>query len=45
MAVVVVRLANDAEDPDSMLTVTIFFLMSNFFVNKKDSLIVSFGGA
>ena len=22
-----------------------FFLMSNFFVNEKDSLIVSFGGA
>ena len=33
------------KDPDSMHLCVACFLLSNFFVNKKDSLIVSFGGA
>ena len=44
LAVVVARLAYDSKDPGSMLRRVVFFLMSNFFVNEKDSLIVSFGG-
>ena len=39
-------MVSDCEDPGSMTAYhSGFFLMSNFFVNEKDSLIASFGGA
>ena len=43
MAVVVLQLVHGCMDQGSILNWG--SLMSNFFVNEKDSLIVSFGGA
>ena len=42
---VVAHLVYACEDPGSILSLVVFFLMLNFLVNEKDSLIVSFGGA